>query len=325
MIIFIYGDDALRVKERVAEMRQKFVDKFDVSGMNVDELVSRDGLHVERGAMIGAAQASPFLSEKRMVVIRNLASSLKKAEAKAWVDGFSRTPESTILVFADAVPAATLEKSELFKALKALPDVHAYPLPQLEGAELSAWALSRAGVHGASVSPSVLSVLLNRTGNDSWKIDAELQKLSAYAHGEAITGAMITELVRVESHADIFGFMDALASGQPARALRQLAEEREAGADEFQLFGMLLRQIRLLIQARDVLDGNPRAQKQDLADNLGIHPFVAQKLLTEVRSWPAEKLEKLHGLAFGLDKSMKLGLTSGIAVDRLVSGFLKVS
>ncbi len=105
----------------------------------------------------------------------------------------------------------------------------------------------------------------------------------------------------------------------------QLAEERAAGADAFQLFGMLARQIRLLLQARAILDLNPKAQKQDLADGLSIHPFVAQKLLTEVRSWSAEKLESLHGLAFKLDKSMKTGLDPDISVDRLVTSFLKVS
>lgn len=325
MIIFIYGDDALRVKERAIDMRQKFAEKFDPAGMNVDEFVVKDGLDAERGAVIGAAQASPFLAEKRMVVIRNLVSSLKKAESKPWLEGFLKVPSSTILIFADSVPPTALEKSEIFKVLQGQPDVHVYPLPQLEGGELSTWSMARAKFHGVTISTSALSSLLGRTGSDSWRIDAELQKLGAYAGGEAVTQAMVTELVRVESDEDIFAFMDALASGQAVRTLQKLAEERSAGADAFQLFGMLARQVRLLLQARAILDANSRAQKQDLADGLGIHPFVAQKLLSEVRSWPAEKLETLHGLAFKLDKSMKTGLDPDIAVDRLVASFLRVS
>lgn len=325
MIIFIYGDDALRVKERAEDMRQKFAEKFDPAGMNVDEFVVRDGHDAERGTVIGAAQASPFLSEKRMVIIRGLASSLKKAEAKLWIDGFSRVPASTILIFADAVASSALEKSEVYKALKDIPDVHAYPLPQLEGSELTSWAMGRAKLHGANLTSSMLTALLSRTGADSWRIDAELQKLAAYAHGEAIDQKMITELVRVESQEDIFGFMDALSSGQAVRTLGKLGEEREAGTEDFQIFGMLLRQIRLLLQARDVLDRNPRVQKQEMADALGVHPFVAQKLVAEVRGWPQAKLENLQALAFKLDKSMKIGLAPDIAVDRLVTSFLKVS
>lgn len=325
MIIFIYGDDALRVKERVLEMRQKFVEKYDSAGMNVDEFVVRGELEAERGTVIGAAQASPFLAEKRMVIIRGLVSSLKKAESKPWLEGFSRVPSSTILIFADAVSSSTLEKSEIYKTLQSVPDVHAYPLPQLEGSELSAWAAGRARFHGAVIAPVALSMLLARTGNDSWKIDAELQKLAAYANGQPVDQKMIVELVKVESEDDIFAFMDALSSGNSARALGKLAEERDAEVDDFQLFGMLLRQIRLLLQARDVVDRNPRAQKQDLADALTIHPFVAQKLLTEVRSWSVERLESIHELAARLDKSMKLGLLPDVAVDRLVASFLRVS
>ncbi len=325
MIIFIYGDDALRVKERVADMRQKFVEKFDPTGMNVDEFVVRDGLESERGTVIGAAQASPFLSEKRMVIVRGLVSSMTKAESKLWVEGFLRIPESTILIFADSVASAVLEKSEIYKLLKDTIDVHAYPLPQLEGNELAMWAAARARFHGVSIAPALLSNLLVRTSNDSWRIDAELQKLAAYAGGQPIDQKMISELVRFEPEADIFSLMDALSSGNSARALGKLAEERESGADEFQLFGMLLRQIRLLIQARAVIDNNTRAQKQDIAEALAVHPFVAQKLLNEVKNWSSERLEIMHALAFTLDKSMKNGLTPGIAVDRLVSNFFRIS
>lgn len=325
MIIFIYGDDALRVKERALDMRQKFVEKFDPAGMNVDSFVIRDGAELVRGEIIGAAQASPFLGEKRMVIVQGLVSSLKKVDTKPWLEGFSRIPSSTILIFADAVAPVTLEKSEIFKSLQSTPDVHTYPLPQLEGHELTTWAAARAKLHGATIDSAGIIFLLSRIGDNSWLIDAELQKLAAYANGQMVDRKMITELVRAESEADIFAFMDALSSGSSSRALGKLAEERDSGADEFQLFGMLLRQIRLLIQARDVIDRNPNAMKQDIADALTVHPFVAQKLLSEVKSWSKDRLEAMHALAFKLDKSMKIGLTPDIAVDRLVTSFLKVS
>jgi len=325
MLIFIYGDDGLRVKERVQDMRQKFAEKFDLTSMNVDEFVVQDGHDTERGAVVGAAQASPFLADKRMVIVRGLVASLKKAESKAWLAGFAKVPDSTVLILADAIPVATFEKSELYKGLKDGADVHSYPLPLLEGYELNAWAAQRAKALNVKIGASVLSQLLSRTGSDSWRIDSELQKLGAYANGLEIQASMVSELVRVEADENIFAFMDALASGQPAKTFGALADERRAGADDFQLFGMLVRQIRLLLQARDVLDQNARAQKQDLATALAIHPFVAQKLLNEVKAWPVQRLEALHVLAFKLDKAMKTGLAPDISVDRLVTAFLKTA
>lgn len=322
MIIFIYGDDALRVKERAEDMKLKFAEKFDPTGMNVDEFVMREHIDVERGVVIAAVQASPFLSEKRMVIVRGLVANLKKAEAKSWLEGFSRVPGSTILIFADAIAPSALEKSELFKTLKETPDAHAYPLPQLVGSELTAWAAGRAQMHGVKISSSLLQNVLAKTGGDSWRIDAELQKLSAYANNETVTQQMIDLLVRAEAQEDIFAFLDALSSGKPAAALKKLSDERLAGTDDFQLFGMLLRQIRLLLQVRSMIDSAPGVTKQEVAQVLGMHPFVAQKMLSEVRSWSTTRLERIHELAAKLDKAMKSGLAPELSVDRLVAAFL---
>ncbi len=132
---------------------------------------------------------------------------------------------------------------------------------------------------------------------------------------------MIDLLVRTEAHEDIFAFLDALSSGKPTTALKKLSDERLAGTDDFQLFGMLLRQIRLLLQVRSMIDQMPAVTKQ-VAQALGMHPFVAQKMLTEVRSWSSMRLERIHGLAGKLDKAMKTGLAPELSVDRLVAAFL---
>ncbi len=322
MLIFIYGDDALRVKERAEDMRVKFAEKFDSAGMNVDEFVFQALADHEAGTVIGAIQASPFLATKRMVVVRGLTSLVKKTDAKHWIEGLSHVPESTIAILADSISPATFEKSALYKALEGVNDVHAYPLPQLEGAELQTWASNRAKVHGTKLDASMLNKLLTRTGSDTFRIDGELHKLASYANGEAVTDNMLELLVRPEPNQDIFAFLDALSSGRPDRSIAKLSEERAAGTDEFQLFGMLLRQIRLLLQVSDVLKNNPRADKKEVADALALHPYVAQKIMAEVRGWSDDRLKSMHELAFKLDKAMKTGLPPDVGVDRLVSGFL---
>lgn len=320
MLIFLYGDDNLRVKERALDLKRKFLEKFDPAGMNVDEILVRDAAP-ELGHVFQAVQAAPFLSEKRLVIIRGLLEALKKPESKKWIEGFTKTPASTVVVFADSLTSAEFEKKELWKALSTLPDVHKYPLPRLDGSELSTWAKERVLKHGLTITPTILEDIIARTNKDAWRIDAELQKLAAYANGDVVTLQMVDLLVRADVEADIFALMDAL-SASPSKALKKLTNEREAGADEFQLFGMLLRQLRLIIQVRAVIDVNARANKQDVATALGVHPFVAQKMLDEARGWSMVELKKVHVLAQKLDKSMKSGIKPEIAVDRLVSEWL---
>ena len=322
MILFVYGDDHLRVKERTEDFKVKFLAKFDPAGMNVDDIAIRSGALPNVGEVLQAVQAAPFLAEKRLVIIRGLVDALKKTDAKAWVEGFLRTPESTVLLFSDDLSAAEFEKKELAKALAEVPDMHKYPLAKLEGQELVSWAKERILKLGLVITTSLLQEIFQRTKDDAWRIDGELEKIAAYANGEAVTHEMIDLLVRADVEADIFAFMDALSSNSSKQALDKLQNERESGSDSFQLYGMLLRQLRLLLQARAVLEVKKDATKQDLATALKLHPFVAQKILAEVKGWSRHDLEETHALALKLDKAMKSGTNPEISVDRLVSEWL---
>lgn len=320
MLLFVYGGDQLRVKERAEDLKKKFLEKYDPAQMNTDDIVFKGDSDI--ATILHVTQAAPFLSERRMVIVRGMVEALKKTEAKAWVEGLSRTPSSTVLVFVDTIDEPEFEKKELWKGLSGLQDVHRYPLKALQGAELLSWAKERVLKLGVVITPSLLQDLFTLTRENPWRIDAELQKLAAYARGEQVTSQMLNLLVRPDVEANIFGFMDALASGSGSKALPKLAEERESGTDEFQLFGMLSRQLRLLIQARAVLETKPSATKQDIATAIGAHPFVAQKLLSEVKKWSPEKLARTHQLAEDMDKGMKSGLPPRVAVDRFIAEWL---
>src|SRR6187399_2575533 len=101
MLLFVYGDDHLRVKERSDDLKKKFLEKYDPTGMNVDEFVIGAKTDLEPGKILQAVQASPFLSEKRLVIIRGLVEAVTKAESKPWIAGFERAPDSSVVIFAD--------------------------------------------------------------------------------------------------------------------------------------------------------------------------------------------------------------------------------
>ncbi len=323
MILLVYGDDAFRVKERSREFVEKFAEKFDPTRMNIDEFVfaKKDDVNVARIAE--AVAASPFLSAKRMVRVDGIFSTVTtKPDAEPWIAVLERVPESTILVLVDASSKEKVEKTELWKRVSAMKEVHNYPLPALSGSELQAWIMNRAKARGAVMVPAVVTALVDRVGNDSWRLETEIGKLAAYAGDAPISEDMIRVLVSSEYREDIFALMDAMSADRASFALKKLHEERVAGADEFPLFGMLMRQIRLLLQVRSLCDESPNVGKQDVANALGLHPFVAQKVLGEARRRSFERMKEWHGLASDLDFAMKRGLAPDVAVDRLVAAML---
>lgn len=315
MHIFVYGDDGFRVQEKVRQLTKAFREKFDQTGLNLVEFPGKKKV-VELGEVMGAVHSLPFLGQKRMVVIRDLIDSTKKPEMGVWVDGFKRVPESTIVVFWESTEPKALEKKPLFKELAVLAEVHKYVFPQLLGAELTRWAETRLKEHGGTIEASALRALVERVGGDLWQMDNEIGKLVAYASGKPITTVMVDELVHASFEGKIFQLIDAVSQRRPADAIRLLQEERWSGANDHYLLTMLGRQVRILLGARAMLDENPRASSQELADTLMIHPFVAQKALTQARGFTLEHLKAVHDLLFEFDVAMKSGgIDADLAVD----------
>jgi DNA polymerase III subunit delta len=326
MLLVVYGNDAFRVKERARDFVTKFVQKHDPARMNIDEIVfgKKDDLDIAR--MNDIVTASPFLAERRMVRVDGILSFVTtKPEAEPWIKALTSIPESTIVLLVDAIGVEKIEKTELFKRLSGAKDLHVYPMPMLSGSELRLWVQQRAKEHGAVIVPAIAEELIGRVGGDTWRLEMEIGKLSAFAGDAPVDSTMISSLVSSEYVEDVFGMVDAIAGGRPAFALQKLAEERAAGADEFPLFGMLARQVRLILQAKALLEDSPNAGKQDIADAFGVHPFVAQKVLAEAKRQSFGKVRAWHSLVAELDVAMKRGVSADIAVDRLVAALLDAS
>lgn len=315
MLIFVYGDDGFRAHEKVRQLVKAFREKFDPTGLNLAEFPG-DKKKIEIGEVFGAVHSLPFLGQKRMAVIRDFIDSTKKPEMGVWVDGFKRTPESSIVVFWESTEPKALEKKPFYQELAGLAEVHRYVFPQLQGAELSRWVETRVKERGGTIEVPALRGLIERVGADLWQMDNEIQKLVAYAGGQPITTAMVDELVRANFEGKIFKLIDAVSQRRPADAIRLLQEERWSGANDHYLLTMLGRQVRILLSARAMIDGNPRATSQELAGMLDVHSFVAQKALTQARGFSLEHLKAVHNLLFEFDVAMKTGgIDAGLAVD----------
>ena len=80
---------------------------------------------------------------------------------------------------------------------------------------------------------------------------------------------------------------------------------------------MVVRQFRLLIQAREILDG--RGNQNDVARALGVHPFVAEKAAQQAARFSIESLESIYRRLLKIDEGVKTSqVTLDLALDTLV-------
>lgn len=194
-----------------------------------------------------------------------------------------------------------------------------------------------AGRAGKRIAPAVRQLIHRRAGNEAGALAAELEKLCLYV-GEApvIDEADVRASMRDLAESWIFDFTATLAQRQTATALAQLRALLEQGEPPLKLLGLIAREVRLLMLARDCLAGSlagswtPRAQYAVFRDRLlpaltdaeregfgTLHPYVLYQCLQNASRIPGAVLER--GLLALQSMDIALKSTSTPAAVRLES------
>ncbi len=314
MFYIIHGDNALEREEALHSFLAQHADA-DPMGMNKEKL----GPPLTLEALRRACDTLPFLGGSRIVIAHNV---LGKG-SEAWLEGLlaylPQVPSSALLIFVEehALPA----KHPVLKlATKTGAEVHAFALPKPW--EVAGWIQKRARDKGIQIEAGAVQLLAHNLGANLQQIHQELEKILLYRGDK---GPITAEDVRVmvpyiESADVIFDMVDALGQRDARTAAQHL--HRLLGPNEeppLRIFGMMIRQFRLLTQARWLMD---REQVSDstLAQKLGLHPFVAKKLHGQAQRFTLVQLRQAYRLLIEADLAIKTGQLPGeAALDLLVT------
>jgi DNA polymerase-3 subunit delta len=316
MMIFLYGEDTYRSRQKLEELRAKFLRDIDTSGLN---LTVFDGEKAEIGEVQSAVQAMPFLAKKRMVIVKNLLVSAKKNDSQALKSLLASVPEETILIIHENAGTAKLGKQETFESIKS---GKYYPeFAPLAAKEIGKWVEEEAGRLGAKFAKGAMSRYLETAGNDLWKISSELSKMSAWAgaHGGIIDEAAVVELTDGKIEADIFDLLDAIGSRRGARAAQLFERLLDQGESEIPIVNRLQSHIKNMLACAE-LGARGAVTKEVVSRELGVHPYVASKALSQSRYFTLEELKSLYLRLIDADIGLKTGgwPTPRLSIDLLL-------
>lgn len=298
MIYLFYGPNELARSEAVAELRAGL--PAEVADLNISVL---DGRKLTIEQLVAACEAHPFLAERRLVIVYDALKHSKAGKGREELRSYcERVPATCDLVF--------LEQEEvdrrhlLFTYLSKHGVVREFPL--LQGAELLRWIEQRAKMLHATIEPAAAQRLVELAGNDSRLLANELAKLASYVgRNGKIDLRVVDRLVTDQQEQNLFAFLDELSSRRLRPALRSARALIEDGqAPPYVLF-MLARQIRILLQVRQLLSQRRRAD--EIAAELNLKPFVARKATEHVRNFSLAELIHAHDRLLELDHAIKTG------------------
>ncbi|MFA6130774.1 MAG: DNA polymerase III subunit delta [Patescibacteria group bacterium] len=322
MKLFVFGSNTFLASQKLKEIRLRFIDRFDKSAINIIDFCYDKSSKVDDFSIL--VSSPPFLSERRLVILRNLLSSLTKKDSKKWVEVLSSINNDHILVFYDDCSQKEFLKKELAKQFSQGPDVFLYPFEDFSTSQLFAWISNEAREHQLICDHRIITELSYRLGNDPWLIHQEVTKLSDYCLGRACVMQDLESILRHSFDDSMFPFLDALTAKDTKKAFTLLEEQRKHDADDYFLWVMLMRQIKLLLGMTDYLEKNPRAGSQEIAGALAIPPFVVQKTLPFVKKFDRSKLFLLYQRIFTYDHLLKRSkILPHILVEKIVFDILK--
>jgi len=321
-----HGDDDLGLAEAAAHMVRE-LRKSPNADLNRAQF---DAAITPPNEIFGAAMAYPFMADKRLVIVRDYlawhgrkgAGETGKRALEQLAATLPDLPEWTRFVL---VERGTLPENHRFVKLvraHAAGYEKAFALPK----DATDWILKRAREsYNTSIDPRAASALASVSGNDLRRADAELDKLTAYTNGtRPITEADVDRLTPYVAETTSFALVDALVEGRGAAAsqtVRRLLQQE--GEDIFMVFGLIVRQFRLLLIAREHIDsgGTPAG----LRDALGIRSdWQAEKIAKQARTFDLPRLEAIYRRLHEYDVQIKTGRISGeLAVDLLIAGLNK--
>lgn len=136
-------------------------------------------------------------------------------------------------------------------------------------------------------------------------LDSELEKLLLYKGADSlITVADLENVFSASFNLSVFKFCDALSERKPALALQLLDKLLNGGEPLIKLLGLCVRQYRLLAVTKE-LSGH--GSSADVVARLKIQPFVATKLLRDVKNYTLAELRSAICALATLDAGLKNG------------------
>jgi DNA polymerase-3 subunit delta len=300
-VFFLYGNDEYAISCRLREFEADFPDPTTAS-MNIARLEARLATENDLNTAVGAM---PFLAPRRLVILSNpSARYIKPPERRKFEEFLAAVPPSARLVLHERIEPKELEKHWLVKwAAKAAIKTQAFMLPGPKA--MPGWIIKEALEQGGALEPVAAARLAEMVGSDPRQASMEIAKLLAFVNWSRPVGLADVEAAGIASaEPDIFSLVDALADSNPGRAqkvLHRLLEDQDA----FALWGMIIRQFRLMLLAREVIDSH--GMVPDVQEALRVHPFVAEKIHGQAKRFSLPTLESIYHRLLLIDEAAKTG------------------
>lgn len=314
-VYLLWGEER-SLREELMGLIKQLVFKAGMVEFGVTILAGKD---ISTDRIIEAADTTPFFSEQQLIIIDNWerlragkqgdgSSDKNKQEEQRLIDYFAKLPSYSYLVF--TCNEKVDRRKKLYTALEQ--QGMAVELAHLKGKALEQWISLRAAELGKRFAPGVINFILDEVGTseqvDLSMLKQELTKIVLYAGNSKEVNKQDAQKVLTRTpESSVFALVDAVGQRNSAKAIQLWDDLKMAGQEPLKMLGLLARQLRLIWQARQLLDTGYAADQ--IAGKISIHPYVAKRVVGQGKNFTSRQLRHALENIQEADWSVKSGAT----------------
>ncbi|MHB1355839.1 MAG: DNA polymerase III subunit delta [Anaerolineae bacterium] len=329
----IHGEEEFTRTEEISKLKARFTQ----AGLGDLNSTSLDGHKLSILHLREACETMPFLANRRLVLVYGL---LQRFDPAGKSEGEESDTETTaidpvftkeLVGFLTLVPAFThlvfcetkllSARNPVLKHAQSDKDAVIKQCDKPGNDTLSGWIMRQAKSKNLLIAGDAARELAKQVGNNLRQLDTELDKLAAFANYRTIQVEHVNGLITENLEARIFSLVDALGRRERRAALRELEVLYTTGAHPLYILTMVVRQYRMLIMAKELLDER-HSNNQMLMQELKVRDFVADKLQQQARLYHMAELLTIYSRLLQIDQQIKTGRINGeLALELLVVEF----
>ncbi len=309
MIIFIYGEDSYRSKDKLDEIVSHYKE-VRKSGLN---LIYLDAKETDFSDFYNNFKVSPMFAETKLVILKNVFLSKEFQEDFSKQLKHLQELKDVIIIYENDVVDQRLK---LFKVL--LKECKCQEFKLLDTKGLKIWAQKEIESQNGKINNDALDLLLNYVGNNLWQLSNEIKKLVNFKNSSVVKKEDVELLIKPKIEIDIFKTIDALAEKNKKQALNLLHKHLNGDDNPLYILSMIGYQFRNLLTVKELSEKG--MMYASIIKKSGLHPFVVKKTYFQCRQFSFSELKEIYYNIFKIDSDIKIGkIEAETALDLFVS------
>ncbi|MEC0369853.1 DNA polymerase III subunit delta [Paenibacillus chibensis] len=267
-------------------------------------------------AVVEEAEMVPFMVPRKLIMVQDASvftagkdQSKLEHRVEALLEYMKNPADYSVLVF--IVNHEKLdERKKIVKEIKTKGTLLSF-MP-LGSEDLLKWVSKKAKERECTLQEGAAETIVRNAGTQLQTLSAEIDKLCLYAGRGGVIGVdVVEELIARSTEQNVFALVEDIANLRVDRALGIFYELLKQKEEPIKIAALIARQFRIIMQVKDL--GGQSYSQQQIASQLGLHPYAVKIAGEQGRKFQAAQLKQILSRLGTLDYQMKTG-----AIDKVL-------